>query len=107
MGNWVDSSSMMVKSQPTKMDDLDKENLSINSLHEAVHTAEEEMKEKNSSDTHEKKLQDKTFIESAIESTTVKPEALNNDVPENLVRHSDDLYKEDLNRDGRETDKMG
>lgn len=74
MGNWVDTSSMMVKSQPTKMDDLDKENISIKSLHEAVHNAEEEMKEKkDSNEPHEKKLQDKTFIETAIESKTVKP----------------------------------
>ena len=53
------------------------------------------------------KLQDKSFIESAIENTISSPLVTNKDRPLDEVRKSTDLFPEDNSQHDRNTDRMG
>lgn len=53
------------------------------------------------------KLQDKSFIESAIENTIASPLVTNKDRPLDEVRKSTDLFPEDNSQHDRNTDRMG
>lgn len=53
------------------------------------------------------KLNDKTFIESAIENTITSPLVTNKDRPLDEVRQSNDLFPQDNSQHDRNTDRMG
>lgn len=103
--------------------DVDDQNMSIGSLskvkkqQEISERQEKIKKEINERETSSKnqelfsninaKLNDKTFIESAIENTIASPLVTNKDRPDTEVRKSTDLFNQDNSQHDRNTDRMG